>query len=198
MELSHLDEYAFRDIAAELKGLGGTYGLKKNELTRQTIIKPYTFHLLLKFARLHVPIPFTTIKVNGQPPKNAKEYYIVGFGSYIGGELKFGNHTYDIWHKPQIVRGPCEHAPVKLGKRMTLSFYSLECTQSLEQFEPVIVDDQWVIKQMRQFEPPIYLTANKRMKAIKEEEDEDDTPRDAILFMRGIIASRSQNPQVEG
>jgi hypothetical protein len=74
----------------------------------------------------------------------------------------------------------------------------LESTQSLEQFEPVIVDDQWVIKQMRQFEPPIYLTANKRMKAIKEEEDEDDTPRDAILFMRGIIASRSQNPQVEG
>ena len=196
MELPPLDEYAFRDLSVQLKGLGGTYGLKKNELTRQTIVKPYTFSLLLRFGRTHVPIPFTTIKVNGRPPKSVKEYYIVGFGSYIGGELKFGNYTYDIWHRPQIIRGACEHTNVTSGKRMTLTFYSLESTRSLEEYEPVIVDDQWVIKHHRQFEPPIYLTANKRMKTIKEDEEEDDDiPTDALVFLRGIIATRCADPQ---
>jgi|688.fasta_scaffold57824_6 hypothetical protein len=198
MELPQLDDSAFRDLSKHLKGVGGTYGLKKNELTRQTIVKPYIFHLLLKFARLHVPIPFTTIKVNGRPPKSAKEYYIVGFGSYIGGELKFGNNKYDIWHKPQIINGPCEHTPVISGKRMTLTFYSLESTRSLAEYEPVIVDDEWAIKHIRQFEPPIYLVANKRMKTIVEDDEVDDIPSDAVEFLRGIIASRSAQPQAEG
>lgn len=190
MELPELDEFAFRDISEYLKA-GGTYGLKKNELTRQTLAKPYLYHLLMKFALVNVHIPFTTIKVNGKPPKGCKEYYVVGFGNYTGGELRIANSNYDIWRRPRIVREVAEHLPVITGKRMTLTFYAVETSRSLGEFEPVVVGDEWVIRQSRQFQPPLYLKPEKRLKAIKEDtEDEEDIPSDAVEFLRGVIQKR--------
>lgn len=190
MELPELDEFAFRDISEHLKA-GGTYGLKKDELTRQTLAKPYLYHLLMKFALVNVHIPFTTIKVNGKPPKGCKEYYVVGFGNYTGGELRIANSNYDIWRRPRIVREVAEHLPVITGKRMTLTFYALETSRSLGEFEPVVVGDEWVIRQSRQFQPPLYLKPEKRLKAIKEDtEDEEDIPSDAVEFLRGVIQKR--------
>jgi hypothetical protein len=190
MELPELDEFAFRDISEHLKA-GGTYGLKKNELTRQTLARPYLYHLLMKFALVNVHIPFTTIKVNGKPPKGCKEYYVVGFGNYTGGELRIANSNYDIWRRPRIVREVAEHLPVITGKRMTLTFYALETSRSLGEFEPVVVGDEWVIRQSRQFQPPLYLKPEKRLKAIKEDtEDEEDIPSDAVEFLRGVIQKR--------
>lgn len=190
MELPELDEFAFRDISEFLKA-GGTYGLKKDELTRQTLAKPYLYHLLMKFALLHVTIPFTTIKVNGKPPKGCKEYYVVGFGNYTGGELRIANSNYDIWRRPRIVREVAEHLPVITGKRMTLTFYAVETSRSLGEFEPVVVGDEWVIRQTRQFQPPLYLKPEKRLKVVKEDtEDEEDIPNDAVEFLRGVIQRR--------
>jgi len=190
MELPELDEFAFRDISEHLKA-GGTYGLKKDELTRQTLAKPYLYHLLMKFALVNVHIPFTTIKVNGKPPKGCKEYYVVGFGNYTGGELRIANSNYDIWRRPRIVREVAEHLPVITGKRMTLTFYAVETSRSLGEFEPVVVGDEWVIRQSRQFQPPLYLKPEKRLKAIKEDtEDEEDIPSDAVEFLRGVIQKR--------
>jgi hypothetical protein len=190
MELPELDEFAFRDISEHLKA-GGTYGLKKDELTRQTLARPYLYHLLMKFALVNVHIPFTTIKVNGKPPKGCKEYYVVGFGNYTGGELRIANSNYDIWRRPRIVREVAEHLPVITGKRMTLTFYALETSRSLGEFEPVVVGDEWVIRQSRQFQPPLYLKPEKRLKAIKEDtEDEEDIPSDAVEFLRGVIQKR--------
>ena len=190
MELPELCETAFRDLSEYLK-TGGTYGIKKNELTRQTLAKPYIFHLLTKFAIMYVPIPFTTIKVNGKPPKGCKEYYIVGFGNYTGGELRIANTNYDIWRRPRVLRQPVEHLPVITGKRMTLTFYAVETTRSLGEFDAVVVEDDWVIRQSRQFQPPLYLRPEKRLKAIKEDtEDEEDIPNDAVEFLRGVIAKR--------
>lgn len=190
MELPELDEFAFRDISEYLKA-GGTYGLKKDELTRQTLAKPYLYHLLMKFALLHVTIPFTTIKVNGKPPKGCKEYYVVGFGNYTGGELRIANSNYDIWRRPRIVREVAEHLPVITGKRMTLTFYAAETSRSLGEFEPVVVGDEWVIRQTRQFQPPLYLKPEKRLKVVKEDtEDEEDIPNDAVEFLRGVIQRR--------
>lgn len=190
MELPELDEFAFRDLSEYLK-TGGTYGLKKDELTRQTLAKPYLYHLLMKFALVNVSIPFTTIKVNGKPPKGCKEYYIVGFGNYTGGELRIANSNYDIWRRPRIVREVAEHLPVLTGKRMTLTFYAVETTRSLLEFEPVVVGDDWVIRQSRQFQPPLYLRPEKRLKAIKEDtEEEEDIPNDAIEFLREVMAKR--------
>jgi hypothetical protein len=190
MELPELDEFAFRDISEHLKA-GGTYGLKKNELTRQTLARPYLYHLLMKFALVNVHIPFTTIKVNGKPPKGCKEYYVVGFGNYTGGELRIANSNYDIWRRPRIVREVAEHLPVITGKRMTLTFYAVETSRSLGEFEPVVVGDEWVIRQSRQFQPPLYLKPEKRLKAIKEDtEDEEDIPSDAVEFLRGVIQKR--------
>lgn len=190
MELAELDEFAFRDISEHLKA-GGTYGLKKDELTRQTLARPYLYHLLMKFALVNVHIPFTTIKVNGKPPKGCKEYYVVGFGNYTGGELRIANSNYDIWRRPRIVREVAEHLPVITGKRMTLTFYAVETSRSLGEFEPVVVGDEWVIRQSRQFQPPLYLKPEKRLKAIKEDtEDEEDIPSDAVEFLRGVIQKR--------
>jgi hypothetical protein len=190
MDLPELDEFAFRNISEHLKA-GGTYGLKKDELTRQTLARPYLYHLLMKFALVNVHIPFTTIKVNGKPPKGCKEYYVVGFGNYTGGELRIANSNYDIWRRPRIVREVAEHLPVITGKRMTLTFYALETSRSLGEFEPVVVGDEWVIRQSRQFQPPLYLKPEKRLKAIKEDtEDEEDIPSDAVEFLRGIIQKR--------
>ena len=195
MELPELDEFAFRDLSEYLK-TGGTYGLKKDELTRQTLAKPYLYHLLMKFALVHVSIPFTTIKVNGKPPKGCKEYYIVGFGNYTGGELRIANSNYDIWRRPRVVREVAEHLPVLTGKRMTLTFYAVETTRSLLEFEPVVVGDDWVIRQSRQFQPPLYLRPEKRLKAIKEDtEDEEDIPNDAVEFLRGVMEKRITQSQ---
>ena len=190
MELPELDEFAFRDISEHLKA-GGTYGLKKDELTRQTLARPYLYHLLMKFALVNVHIPFTTIKVNGKPPKGCKEYYVVGFGNYTGGELRIANSNYDIWRRPRIVREVAEHLPVITGKRMTLTFYAVETSRSLGEFEPVVVGDEWVIRQSRQFQPPLYLKPEKRLKVVKEDtEDEEDIPNDAVEFLRGVIQRR--------
>jgi hypothetical protein len=195
MELPELCETAFRDLSEYLK-TGGTYGLKKDELTRQTLAKPYLYHLLMKFALVNVSIPFTTIKVNGKPPKGCKEYYIVGFGNYTGGELRIANSNYDIWRRPRIVREVAEHLPVLTGKRMTLTFYAVETTRSLLEFEPVVVEDDWVIRQSRQFQPPLYLRPEKRLKAIKEDtEEEEDIPNDAIEFLRGVMEKRITESQ---
>jgi len=194
MELPELCETAFRDLSEYLK-TGGTYGLKKDELTRQTLAKPYVYHLLMKFALMHVSIPFTTIKVNGKPPKGCKEYYIVGFGNYTGGELRIANTIYDIWRRPRVVREVAEHLPVLTGKRMTLTFYAVETTRSLGEFEPVVVEDDWVIRQSRQFQPPLYLRPEKRLKAIKEDtEEENDIPNDALEFLSMVIMKRSTEP----
>jgi len=195
MALPELDEWAFRHLSEHLKA-GGAYGLKGTELTRVTIAKPYIFHVLVKFANMYVPIPYTTIKVNGRPPKGCKEYYIVGYGNYTGGELRIGETTYDIWRRPRILREPVEHLPVITGKRMTLTFYAIETTRSLMEFEPVFVDDAWVIKQIRQFQPPLYLRPERRMKSIKADtEEEDDIPNDAMEFLNKIITTRSAESQ---
>jgi len=194
MDLPELDEYAFQNLSAHLKK-GGTYGLKKTELTRATLLNPYIFYLLMKFGLLYVPIPYTTIKVNGKPPKECKEYYMVGFGNYTGGELRIGETNYDIWRRPRIVREVAEHLPVLTGKRMTLTFYAVETIRSLSEFEVVMADEKWVVKQLRQFQPPLYLTPEKRMKAIKEEDDDDDDiPNDALEFLSMVIMKRSTEP----
>lgn len=195
MDSPELCETAFRDLTAHLKK-GGIYGLKKTELTRTTIVNPYIYYLLMKFGLLYVPIPYTTIKVNGKPPKGCKEYYMVGFGNYTGGELRIGERNYDIWRRPRIVREVAEHLPVLTGKRMTLTFYAVETLRSLSEFEVVMADEKWVIKQLRQFQPPLYLTPEKRMKAIKEdsEEEEEDIPNDAMEFLSMVITKRSAHP----
>ena len=89
------------------------------------------------------------------------------------------------------MREVAEHLPVLTGKRMTLTFYAVETSRSLLEFESVVVGDDWVIRQSRQFQPPLYLRPEKRLKAIKEDtEEEEDIPNDAIEFLRGVMAKR--------
>lgn len=176
MELPELDALAFRDLLNHLKGRkGGTYGLKKDELSRSSIVDPKLHHLLMKFGLVNVPISFTTVKINGKPPR-CEQYYTVAFGSYTGGELVIANASYNIWHRPLVVREGALDTPWT-GKRWVLTYYSIESTKRLEEYEAVVVDDKWVIAQRRQFQPPLYLTAEKRMKipnTIEEVEEEWD------------------------
>jgi len=180
--MDELDASAFRDLLNHLgnRRKGGTYGLKKDELSRSSIVDPKLHHLLMKFALVNVSIPFTTVKINGKPPKKCEEYYIVGFGSYTGGELVIANQSYNIWHRPKIIRESMTDTAVS-GKRWTLVFYAMETTKRLEDYEAIVVDDKWVIAQRRQFQPPLYLTAEKRVKKVKEVEESTDDEWDEKL-----------------
>lgn len=173
-ELPQLDDSAFRDLSNHLKNRrGGLFGLKKDELSRPSIVDPKLHYLLMKFALMHVPIPFTTIRVNGKPPKRCKEYFVVGFGSYTGGELKIDNKIYDLWHRPLIVREGAEALPAQ-GKKWTLTYYTIPSSKKLEDYEAVVVDDKWVIAQRRNGDSTLYLTPEKRVRHVKEEEEEED------------------------
>ena len=182
MELPELDDSAFRDLSNHLRNRksGGLYGLNKNEFSRPSIVDPKLYHLLMKFALVNVTIPFTTIRINGKPPKKCKEYYVVGFGSYTGGEMKIANRNYDIWHRPLIVREGAEALPAS-GKKWTLTFYSVETTKKLDDYEAVVVDDKWLIAQRRDGQPPLYLMVEKRMRKIKEEDEEEEEEGDSNM-----------------
>lgn len=194
-----LDASAFKDLIEHLKGRkGGTYGLTKDGLTRQSIVDPRLHHLLMKFALVNVSIPFTTVKINGKPPKRCKEYYIVGFGSYMGGELLIDGGAHNIWHRPQIVRESATETPWT-GKRWTLTFFAIETTRTLEEYEAIVVDDKWVISQRRQFQPPLYLTAEKRVRNSKEDDaddEEDYDPRftEAQNLLMNAMTNRASGP----
>ena len=128
-ELEELDESAFRDLVNHLtsksiainkyrKGVGEgrsqAFGMVRKrsqapDLSRQSWMDARLHHLLMKFALCHVPIPFTSVQVNDsylcaahKDKHNAGNSYIVGFGSYTGGELVLKNPTdreYNIRHR---------------------------------------------------------------------------------------------------
>ena len=195
-DLPELDGSAFRDLLNHLgnrKG-GGEYGLKKDELSRKSIVDPKMHHLLMKFALVNVPIAFTTVKINGKPPKKCEQYYIVAFGSYTGGELVIANESHNIWHRPRIVREGAE-ATAWIGRRWTLTFYSIESTKRLDDYEAVVVDDEWVISQRRDGRPPIYLKPEKRVKVPMEVEEVEEAWDDRFNEVQNLMLNASKRSE---
>lgn len=182
-QLPELDESAFKELREHLaktsipmnryrKGVGDgrsqTFGIVRKrsmapDLSRNSWLDPRLHYLLMKFAALHVPVPFTSIQVNDSYPcsphkdkHNEGMSYIVAFGNYTGGELvlKMPNDTeFSIWHRPMLFNGSeIEHwtKPFQ-GRRWSIVFFTTlspprhPMVRKLSDYEPVVVDGSWVI-----------------------------------------------------
>ena len=165
-QLAELDEYAFKELREYLsknKIKSGVYGMDKIDLSKNSWLHPKLLYLLLKYALVHVPIPFTSIKVNVSRPEKIKGLsYIVGFGSYTGGELVLNGQENSIWHRPLIFNGSDIKHSVKsfVGKRWTIVFYTGNQTvRKLSDYEPVVrrEDGAWVIAFRKDDGSTVYL-----------------------------------------
>jgi hypothetical protein len=195
-ELPELDAYAFKDLLDHLMthktginryrtkvgdGRSQCYGMVRKrsqapDLSRQSWMDPRLHHLLMKFALVNVPIPFTSVQVNDSylcaPHKdvhNAGNSYIVGFGPYTGGELVLKNPTdteYNIRHRPILFDGSqIEHWTKDfVGRRFTIVFHTLvspakfPMTKTLDNYEAVVVDGVWCIAWRQDGLPTTYLS----------------------------------------
>ena len=182
-ELEELDESAFRELIDHLTrknipinkyrtgvGVGRSqcFGMVRKrsqapDLSRQSWMDARLHYLLMKFARLHVPIPFTSVQINDsykcaahKDKHNSGDSYIVGFGPYTGGELVLkmpDDREYNIRHRPILFNGSTVEHWTKdfVGRRWTIVFHTLvsptkfPMIKNLEQYEAVVVDGSWVI-----------------------------------------------------
>jgi hypothetical protein len=175
-------------------------------------------YLLMKFALLNVPIPFTSVQVNDsylcashKDKHNAGDSYIVGFGPYTGGELVLKNPTdtdYNIRHRPILFNGAeIEHYTKQFtGRRFTLVFHTIvsppkfPMVKKLDDYEAVVVDGAWCIAWRQEGHPVRYLDKKnglphplKGRKAKKKAEPAEVT-NNAIELMREVAAEHRDTP----
>jgi hypothetical protein len=237
-ELPELDESAFRELIDHLgktnipinkyrKGVGEgrsqTFGMVRKrsmapDLSRQSWMDARLHHLLLKFARLHVPIPFTSIQVNDsykcaahRDKHNSGDSYIVGFGAYTGGELVLKlpeDREYNIRHRPILFNGSqIEHYTKDwVGRRWTIVFHTLvspakfPMIKNLDMYEAVVVDGVWCIAYREPGRPVQHLSKKNGLphplKGRKKKKEETTAIiNDALELMRQANASHSPDPQ---
>lgn len=126
-----------RTIAGE--GRSQAFGLIRRwsyipYLSRMTWQRPELWCLLQEFAAKHVQIPWDAVQVNDnyqsaphRDKGNQGDSYIVGFGSYTGGELWVDGEDHDINHTPHLFLG-CDllHSTKPWnGNRYSLVFFSI-------------------------------------------------------------------------
>jgi len=237
-ELPELDESAFRPLMDHLSkkniqmnryrksvgdGRSQCFGMVRKrsmapDLSRQSWLDPQLHYLLMKFAALNVPIPFTSIQVNDslkcashKDKHNEGDSYIVGFGQYTGGELILKDHgEFNIRHRPLLFNGSeIEHETKDFtGRRWTIVFHTLvsppkfPMIRKLSDYEAVFKDDSYVIAWYREGLPTMYLskknglphTLKGRKKVKFEEPEEEDDPgltsaQNLMLRARNVLYS---------
>ena len=166
-ELCEIDEYDFRRIQEEIKQ-PVILGIVKNDLSPATLKYPKLFHELLLFARLHVAIPFTTIKVDNRPllptidTKSVGDSYIVGLGEI---NMLIGHKQVNIRHKPVVFdRGACIHSIP--GESYVITYYSQKkpTTIKIQDFEVVSREGKFMIVKRLDGYPTEYLVKKKQEK----------------------------------
>ena len=195
-ELPELDESAFRPLMDHLSkkniqmnryrksvgdGRSQCFGMVRKrsqapDLSRQSWLDAELHYLLMKFAALNVPIPFTSIQVNDslkcashKDKHNEGDSYIVGFGQYTGGELILkgdGGGEFNIRHRPLLFNGSeIEHETKDFtGRRWTIVFHTLvsppkfPMIRKLSDYEAVVQDGCYVIAWYRDGLPTMYLS----------------------------------------
>lgn len=237
-ELPELDESAFRELIDHLaktnipinkyrrgvgEGRSQCYGMVRKrsmapDLSRQSWMDARLHHLLMRFARLHVPIPFTSIQVNDsykcaphRDKHNAGDSYIVGFGAYTGGELVLKmpeDREYNIRHRPLLFNGSeIEHFTKDwVGRRWTIVFHTLvspakfPMVKNLDQYEAVVVDGVWCIAYREPGRPVQYLSKKNGLphplKGRKKKKEETTAIiNDALELMRQANASHNSESE---
>lgn len=166
---------------------------------------PKLHYLLMKFALMYLPsdFSFTSVQVNDSFMREAQfdrhnrgKTYIVAFGSFTGGEFVLkegdtprvppGDKEFNIRHRPLVFdANDMENYTKEFeGRRWSIVFYSLiphpkfPMIRTLNDYEAVCKDSQYVIAWYRQGEPTIYLSKKnglsipkKRKKKIVEKEE---------------------------
>jgi hypothetical protein len=162
--MTTLEPSAFDDIIAELTrqplqenkyrltagaGRSQTFGIVNRRCTapdysRQNWCRPYLYHLLMEFGKKHVSIPYNSITVNQnykadrhRDKNNKGQSYLVGFGSYEGGELNI--HEGDLSGSHNICCNPIVTDFSKVlhsvssftGTRFSLVYYWFETSRSV-------------------------------------------------------------------
>lgn len=149
------------------KGRSQCFGMVRKrsqpaDISRQSWFDPYLHHLLMEFGRMHVPIPFSSVQVNQNfkceehvDEHNSGQSYIVGFGTYQGGDLTLDlsgvKTSVNIRYKPILFEG--WRIPHKTedwtGNRFSVVYHTMEpdpkhpAVHSLENYEAVSVGGKW-------------------------------------------------------
>lgn len=235
-ELDELDESAFRELSDHLskknipinryrKGVGDgrsqCFGMVRKrsmapDLSRQSWMDARLHYLLIKFARLHVPISFTSIQVNDsykcaahKDKHNEGQSYIVGFGPYTGGELVLkmpNDREFNIRHRPILFNGSTTEHWTKdwVGRRWTMVFHTLVSPQkfpmikNLDQYEAIVVDGDWCIAYRDPGQPVKYLSKKNGLPhplkgRKKKQEDQKEVINDALSLMLEIQQNKIFN-----
>ena len=187
MELAELDERDFKDLKDHLNKPNIPIKKSKNGVTKQFgIVRKRAeapdlsadswkdarlYYLLMRFAREHINIPFTSVQIS-----DSKTYvkhsegncYIVSFGSYMDGELVIDTKEYNIRHRPMIFdiskMEDKYFSKEYSGNRWTLIYYSLKAhkkfpiTKSLLEYESITRDGEYVIAWYKEGESVQYLS----------------------------------------
>jgi hypothetical protein len=163
------------------KGRSQCFGMVRKrslpaDISRLSWLDPYLHHLLMEFGRMHVPIPFTSVQVNQNymcqehvDANNSGQSYIIGFGSYQGGDLTLDlsgvKTSINIRYKPILFEG--WRIPHKTeewtGNRYTIVYHTFEPhpkfppVHSLKNYEAVSVNGKWKLSARYPGQEVIYL-----------------------------------------
>jgi len=151
------------------KGQSNTQGIVSRrclppDISRVTWKHPYLFKLLMEFAEKYVNhhISFTSIQINDDytcmPHKdvnNVGESYIVGFGSYLSGELCIEQMDYSISYRGLLFNGSelKHYTKPWFGHRYSLVFHTIahlprwnNVMPSLSEYEVIKDGEIWKIR----------------------------------------------------
>lgn len=241
-ELPELDASAFNSLIGHLtkrqipinkyrktvgEGRSQCYGMVRKrsmapDLSRCSWEDPQLHYLLMKFALIHLPpdFSFTSIQVNDsykclrhKDKHNMGLSYIVGFGSYTGGELILHQGSplrtteYNIRHRPLLFDGSqIEHETKEYqGRRWTMVFHTLvsppkfPMLRKLSDYEAVTKDGSYVIAWYKDGEPTQYLSKKNGLphplKGRKVKKPEAEQPNDPRLTAAQNLMLNSRDLQ---
>ena len=150
------------------------YGLervarKSENISRASYKDPRLYFLLMKFARLHINIPFTTIDMIENKPISFKkekaftgQSVLVGFGRYTGYEVEqTPTEFFSILHQPLLLEDGELPQLQKEGQGYScfLWFRTLaNAEKSLSSYDAVMYNTEWCIAWYRDGLSTVFLS----------------------------------------
>lgn len=146
--------------AKKPKGHLRTLGLKKGQLTPQTVKEPRLFYLLQRWLRTVCPIPYTTIEVNDsidyKPKKTKHSFWAISNSAQLKTDDGVTHQLLDGKVFPamtshSIILGP--------GRSITVTCWTdpTDPSLTLDAFEAVCVSGEWKIAIQPPGQPRTYL-----------------------------------------
>ena len=190
---------------------------REEHISRASCRDPRLYYLLMKFARVHCPIDFTTIDVWENQPIQWKtekafegESMVIGFGTFSGYEIQLKNSARPILlnFAPTILEPTdfVETQQTGTGTAFFLHFRKLaNCQRTLADFDAVIYMGEWSIAWYRNGSPTVFLskknglprssTTSKKYQSPTLGAMAGSVPTTAQNFLFSLLESNSRNAQ---